>query len=990
MIHQELLRRAVSPDDQVLQSFVEHLAPPILTHFASVPALGGSGKPPVIEGLEIPAGLKVNTAQDYARLTRGGKQEDQSMATHLLNGIFAAMRLTKWLPEGKQLTDLEKRLWILGYICHDYTKIYGIQIAAGEIPLIKELIERLGTLMNFDPFLPNWRDYLGDIAFLAQNTQTKEGSNLHTPLFQPKHDLRRLNNILRTLSSIADVLVHIKSPAEIAIALERSTDQNLREKMVTLFGDEHTPRFTYHKLTEVRGLLSNIINNVVMDAISAQGAEPFLFFPNGVVYVTSGNSILVDKQELSNHVWEEIVKILTGSTSSISESEEGFELGYDKLKGILKLPDIVITLYDYDPLRLLRIGIPACMKFAAPSVQKKLEKIGKGSLNLPYDRRVHQLGTFLHYVDGILTQKLFPSAPQITERLLEILGISDLLTVQEAKQQKGGSPYGWFYAAALFMTRHSDINPARLLEVMDNISTKIAQHVLEQKMPLSKESVYRRSVIDYVQRVVEVFPLPNFEQRFANELGNYTTNKSRKKHTCSLCSSPYTAFKQEEQIAIFTVQQYSNKNPLGGSDKRGICAVCTVELMLRQVQQQARKNEANKNFQEQKPVYFWIYPTYFFTTETASVIRDYIREIRDLFMPELCRYLQKNGFSISSLLNFDGFIVQKEDDHAWGIVRQKYDEHDMAGLFSFAVKPIGKDPSDTDAWIIPAFHALFLPLLLDVKVVATSSFVPLFSNGAEFPETALLDAPHQFTRYALGTDRFRVDELPEAVIRLLRLYDLHLDVFGDNSWGQINGMVKDLVTNPYYVFYYLEHKKRKENLAGGYFSKESINRYLQIYQAFGGIKEMGLVGKLVRAYTEFYEPKWDRKDSAYAILKPLLEAADTIVASKPDTDKDTLIELVSGAVGELMQRVWANNADGRDPIVMVSSDLPRAERIAQSMQKQAEFARFFVEEVFYGYCKGDRGELRENMSVIRGAARFEYLRQFVHNSNYTQKEKENV
>ncbi|MDW8226367.1 MAG: type I-D CRISPR-associated protein Cas10d/Csc3, partial [Anaerolineales bacterium] len=334
MIHQELLRRAVTQDDQVLQSFVEYLAPPILNYLASVPALGGSGKPPVIEGLEIPAGLKINTAEDYARLTKGGRQEDQSMATHLLNGIFAAMHLAKWLPPDKQLTELEKRLWILGYICHDYTKIYGIQLSAGEIPLIKQLVERLGALMNFDPFLPEWHKYLGDIAFLAQNTQTKEGSNLQTMLFEPKHDLRRLNNVLRILSSIADILVHIKSPAEIALALERSTDQNLREKMVTLFGAENTPRFTYHKLTEVRGLLSNIINNAVMDAMQAQGAEPFLFFPNGVVYVLPSDKTITSLVSLPENAWNVVRDILMygGSKANVEFiSDEDDEQGEEDL-----------------------------------------------------------------------------------------------------------------------------------------------------------------------------------------------------------------------------------------------------------------------------------------------------------------------------------------------------------------------------------------------------------------------------------------------------------------------------------------------------------------------------------------------------------------------------------------------------------------------------------------------------------------------------------
>jgi CRISPR type I-D-associated protein Csc3/Cas10d len=104
---------------------------------------------------------------------------------------------------------------------------------------------------------------------------------------------------------------------------------------------------------------------------------------------------------------------------------------------------------------------------------------------------------------------------------------------------------------------------------------------------------------------------------------------------------------------------------------------------------------------------------------------------------------------------------------------------------------------------------------------------------------------------------------------------------------------------------------------------------------------------------------------------------DAVIASDPKTDKETLLELVSGAVGELMQRVWADNADGWDPIVMIASETPRPERIALSMEKQADFVRFFVEEIFYKYCNADRGTLREKLSVMRGSARFIYRSKYV-------------
>jgi CRISPR-associated protein Csc3 len=185
MIHQELLRRAIPQDNKVLIDFVETLSPKILRHFAAVPALGGSGAPRPIIGLDSPAGLQSYTGEERGRFSRSNP--DQSMATHLLNGIFAAMRLAEKLPPSKVFNDEEKRLWILGYICHDYTKIYGIKVSGGNLPAILSLIAQLGEFLNFSAFMPDWKDYLGDIAFLAQNTQTKEGSNLEISKFDVKN-----------------------------------------------------------------------------------------------------------------------------------------------------------------------------------------------------------------------------------------------------------------------------------------------------------------------------------------------------------------------------------------------------------------------------------------------------------------------------------------------------------------------------------------------------------------------------------------------------------------------------------------------------------------------------------------------------------------------------------------------------------------------------------------------------------------------------------
>lgn len=968
MLHQELLRRAVPESDKVLTDFVDFIAPKILEYFASVPALGGSGQLPVVPGLEIPAGLQTYTEKDYANFS---KLADQSMATHLLNGIFAAMRLAEKLPPNKALTEDERRLWILGYVCHDYTKIYGVKVAAADIPVIRELLERLGALLNFEPFLPQWREYLGDVAFLAQNTQTKEGSNLDISLFKVRADKVALDN-MRFLSSVADVLVHVKSPSEVVISPpERQTAENIREKMISLFGAQRTPRLTYHKLTEVRGLLSNVVNNAVMEALKTQSCEPFLFFPNGVVYLTDLDTKLSpDAESLRAKIWFSIAEILT--------SDE--EIGVKRSGTGMKVNPAIYELVDFQTL--MRIGQKATLGIGNSKAVERFteEQLRQG--NLVTDLRTDRLAEFIIFLKRRIFEELFPKTDGVPEMLLSALGLQGKMTRKETEYQNGGVLLGWWYAAALYLSEHNRMDEYQLAELMDGLRKAAEEFVETKQLTPVVKSTLADSFTNYLQSILEIDGKAIQESgplSLQKEFSQYLELKARNKPVCSLCSTPYESIQQPETVVLFKPQQYTNKMPLGSSKMppRGICPICMVEMMLRMVQQRA----PGKGFQDQKPIYFWLYPTYFFTTETAHVVRSYLGQLKDLDFFDLRKYLHTRGFTTSALLEYPGFVVQKDDDHAWGIVRQDYDQHDMSALFSFALRPFGKDTSDTDSWVIPAFYALALPLLLDVKVVVTTSFVPLFGSGADFQETAVLDAPHQFTRYALGKDRFRVNELPEAVIRLLRLYDLHLDVFAETTklhWPQINALVKGIVTDPNYIFFYYDHKKRKESNQGDFTSSATIERYLATYYTLGGQKNMGLIGELVDAYAAFYRGR--KLDSAYAVLKPLSEAADAVIDSDPKTEKDDLILLAAGAIGDLMERVWDKKADGWDPIVMVKSDQPYPARIGTSRQKQMDFARLFVEKTFYGYCDGDRGLLRERLNRLRSAARFYYLSKFGYNS----------
>jgi CRISPR-associated protein Csc3 len=574
------------------------------------------------------------------------------------------------------------------------------------------------------------------------------------------------------------------------------------------------------------------------------------------------------------------------------------------------------------------------------------------------------------------------------------------VSASEATLEKGGTYFGWFYTAANYIQAYPGLDDAGIEDVIRNTSEGVLAWVNEQGLKVRGGRSIDAAIKQYILEELEIDGQKivaggDHSSLFHQELNHYMTAKTKRKRSCSLCCSRFEAAKQEDQEVPFGPQRYSNKHPLGWRQvKRGVCPICRIELILRQIQQSGLDEKG-------KPVQLYLYPSYFFTLETERVAKSFLVEMADLNLFALRQHLRKVGFSPQAFMHFEGFMGDGPASRR-AVRTPTYRENEPAGLVFASLTPLGRKPTDTDAWIIPTLLAVGIPLLLDVKVVATSSFVPIFPSGADFQETAVLDGAHAFSNHIWGRDRFRVDELEHSLLQLLNLYDLHLDVFGevrDPHWPLISQVTQDVVTDPYMVFAYYERKPRRDrqdrqrrnrkrgqrpNTDG--ISQGDLEAYWRIYLALGGEENMGIIGRLVDAYAKFYRaPLHD--PSSYAIVRPLDEAIQATVKSDPKTTADDLTLLVVGPLADVMERVWERQVDGFDPIVFATgSPLKRDERRDLSRCKQEAFIQLFLDEFFAGYCNGDRATLQDRQNRIRSAARFYYLK---HHAKSTKKEDAN-
>jgi CRISPR-associated protein Csc3 len=768
--------------------------------------------------------------------------------------------------------------------------------------------------------------------------------------------------------------------------------------LTDMFPADRLPRLAYHKLSDVRGLLSNLIHNVVMTQLKEHGCEPYLFFPNGVVYLAnSGVAAKVDPESVADTVWE---RALDAIGESDTFGVKPWTTGLQVSSGLYEMAGLTGVL-QASRRRLIRLtsnNAPARLYgfFTGKSENDLKKQFGDNmelveaeqeafvrAQGIPADGRVHKLGEFLAMIYQVVRKK-YKKAPDPRSFLLQTLNLEGVVTPDEVKRQKGGVYFGWFYAAARYVqTCPTPLDDTGVEDTMRDISERVLSWVEQRELEAKSGKGTAEAVKDYVIAQLEIDGRKvnaNGDPRaaFVRELNQYTSAKTNHASLCSMCSSPYKAVEQEITEVPFANQQYSNRNPLDTAMLvRGVCPVCRIEMILRLVQQEGVS-------EERKPLQVYLYPTYFFTLETERVAKFFLVEMADLNLFALRQHLRAEGFSLGTFLHFDGFLGDGSQPRR-GVRTPTYKEDQPAGLIFASLSPLGRKPTDTDSWIVPALLAVGIPLLLDVKVVATPSFVPLFSSGSNFRETAMLDGPHSFTNHVWGRDRFRGDELEEALIKLLELYDLHLDVFAkgyDPHWPQLNAVAKDVATDPYYVFSYYERKERsgraqqrkKKRTQQPMFkgiSRKDLDRYLEIYKVLGGETDMGIFGKLVDAYAVFYRAK--KLDSAYAVLRPLGTAMDVIVNSDPRTERDDLLLLVAGAVNDDVNRVLADQAEGWIPL---KTEFSEQRWFPLLRQKIEEFSQLCVDDLFQSYCHGDRAVLRERLNRLRPAARFYYLQKY--------------
>jgi len=436
---------------------------------------------------------------------------------------------------------------------------------------------------------------------------------------------------------------------------------------------------------------------------------------------------------------------------------------------------------------------------------------------------------------------------------------------------------------------------------------------------------------------------------------------------------------------------YKNKLSLyAGKNAGGVCAICALELMLRQILQKGQLRLTGSKFEALKTKYLAVYPNFFFTAETGAMVQGILDQLQDINFFTVRRQLERRDITIGELLKLEAFAApnsnqskpyiyvdeEEEDEDEDTLVDGdeleeaasqdgstersyiKFEKTAYPGICFFGMRA-GKDNDDTSTWAMPAFLALALPLVTNTKVVISEMSLPLFSSGRDFRETVIFDAPHPYLDRLLKGKRVRVNELLKKIRLLTSIYSVNLDTFakqGKPEWKHLSRIARDLETDPLFLFSYLRKQQRADSLYAS-----EVDQYIHIYQKILE-EDLGNIQNCVDRYTVFYRGGYQ----SHSILKPVDIVAKAIINSPMNIEEDDLLWQIQGELKSWLDRVRSRQATGY--ALFWGKDVDSHEAPAVR-----EFVRYFNNEVFLNYCQGERGILRSRLNRFKDGCEAYYI-----------------
>lgn len=748
----------------------------------------------------------------YQEIIQYGAKAGESLYLHITNGIFVLERLRPIL----NLDDIEVQLLFSAFSVHDLNKLQEFQDNKRSFNSLAnaENVSAVLTNLEMERFFPEWKDYLKDIEVLVRahsgyhNTYDESLDLNYNPY---SHNRDRILKYLIPLIRAMDVIDLSKTLGEGAKKADFLKNIN---RILDVQYD-----FVYHKVSEQRGILTNLIHNEIVKYMETEkDLLPLLYYPDGVAYLADrhrnvqispdelaalGNCVVNDIESKTSG---EFRKFIQGSPAGIKVDEKCLALGlsfkqiWNEVRNIISERKYAAKIDDMNDRCLRRLqdfrakleGTQPSKKNPNPAAQVALidEILAEDAHLLPPDDAAVRIGemvrTYYIFLNKHYTQT-------IRDAWNHIYGVLGLLV--EIEESSFGQRYTMFNALSDrgYIIGRNLYNSGRSFDEIYELIVDDGTAITDTSRPASEFEI----LADYVHKYVDF--------SFAiDRRGNFTKNLDRyveANHVqCSACGAEFETaeWMKPDVPANIKVQYFSNRLEGGTSrePKRRVCSICRTQFMLDKICYNVGGSTAR--------FFIHLYPISFFTD---VFIRAFQRAQENLSNPDFPSIFLKTDDALRTYREKTELELKFSWTKINGNPLPKFSEA-LGNILTIPVNTPGGNHTEDVLYAIE--NALLYQRFLGCRAVLTDSSIPLFS-GDEFSHFFIDHIPLAFRGWLPDND-LDSDMTQQAFEQLLKLHGIRSQI-GSIDPDDLVRLVRSLNYDALEL-YYITHQMIKRGQVG--------------------------------------------------------------------------------------------------------------------------------------------------------------------------------
>ena len=948
---------------------------------------------------EISADLKIGLFEEYLKtvdiylVERGmgfkpaksvefGKT-DQSMLNHIRNGILFLLRFNKALEklQARPLDEVGLKNCIALFVVHELHKLEFREFldeedlperidsmeTAFEIP--RKLVRRFVDEMRLRTFAPELSDddYFSVAVALHKSRFSRSGAR--TSRFMDLEPFLYLMDNMASCTSPEEAV-----SARSLTALRDGFPQDSSDSQLNL---------QYHRLDDVKGILTGILNKSVADMMESQGLIMLMAYQDGCVYLGRGLKRARISDELIDNVYSAVEKNLSDFNSTeINSLDKKAEL---EPKGYYKLSDEYYLFSD--PKKVLRALIDKSIVSA--HIEKRggltektiqyIEDVEKAvSIDLEKSEEGRQI--LVGFARAVATvhksfiSKLIKDDKEALLKSCQLWNVSNdakekLVRAREVNHNilggsASGGKWGYSYAIGQYVMNQElsgvklrNATPADIIEPLTNQIYDGLSRMNQWDGFISKKTdTYRVEMIEYLNEVLSI----NGTISHPTLLGDIYDEYKEGGKICNLCNRGTTSDLKKSEMKnsnSFLSFNFSNSIFIGKGKPENVltCAPCGVELVLRILG--FDKDSVGEN----ETLYFHFIPDYYFTPESwtlaNAIFMNFSKNAR-VQIEALSSKIFSSKFTGKSP-EFEGDI-DIHDSWLKYLASKEFSKKDkqsknMAQYMAQAYdNPIGDavivfyklSNNTTEFHFFGVFIALVIAAYTGMRVVISPS--PISSiRSRDFQEFVALDSinSHVADFYGKLVPLSKLEEKLRLASSLIQLGYNSSSGREDSSFPKYLRIIKDEIFPGSHLLRMIhrasEDKKRDKTVDKLLDMALFLDEYHEGENHMIGTSDR--INHLAELGFGIVQPD---EQKPYAVERLFRESVKAIADLRGvDLSINDYKSVISGRIQKTIERMRSDSAS-----------IPDRENIAA---KADEFADYFVEKILNEMCEGKISRLKK-------------------------------